>query len=69
MAFQIQDEKYLQDIGDLLSTGEVSNLISADEKQEIIEKMSVIDKQRDKTLQTSGTPTALYNYYLTVSAG
>lgn len=65
--FQIQNEKCLQDIGDLLSTGEISSLFSPDEKLEIIEKMSQIDKQRDKTLQTNGTPTALYNFYLTVN--
>lgn len=63
---QIQNPKFLQDIGDLLSTGEISNLFSAEEKLAIIDKMSAIDKQRDKTLQTTGTPTALYNFYLTV---
>ena len=34
---QIKDESFLEDVDNLLNTGEVPNLFAIDEKQEIIE--------------------------------
>lgn len=41
----------VEDINNLLNSGEVPNLFLIDEKIEICEKILVLDKQRDKTLQ------------------
>lgn len=65
--FKIKLETFLEDVNHILSSGEVPNLFTTDEKAEICEKMLQIDKQRDKTLQTDGTPAALYNFFLTVT--
>lgn len=44
----------VEDINNLLNSGEVPNLFLMDEKIEICEKLLVLDKQRDKTLQVIG---------------
>lgn len=41
----------IEDINNLLNSGEVSNLFSGDEKIELCDKIRIIDKQRDKSLQ------------------
>lgn len=48
MDTQIKEEVFLEDISNLLNSGEVPNLFSAEEKSEICEKMRIIDRQRDK---------------------
>ena len=40
------------------------NIFNIDEKAEIIEKMKQIDRQRDKSLQTDGSPVALFNFFV-----
>lgn len=62
--FQIKQESFLEDINNLLNAGEVPNLFPTDEKAEIIEKMRQLDRQRDKTRQTDGTPVALFNMFV-----
>jgi len=42
----------------------VPNLFAPDEKQEIADKMRAIDRQRDKHLQTDGSPIALFNMFI-----
>lgn len=64
---QIKDESFLEDINNLLNSGEVPNLFSNEEKVEVVEKMAQIDKQRDKSVQTDGSPVALFNFFVTVS--
>ncbi|XP_053554548.1 dynein axonemal heavy chain 7 [Bombina bombina] len=61
---QIKKESFLEDINNLLNAGEVPNLFAADEKQEICERMRQIDRQRDKTKQTDGSPLALFNLFI-----
>lgn len=41
---QIKEENFLEDIGNLLNTGEVPNMFPIDEKNEICSKMRQIDK-------------------------
>lgn len=41
----------VEDINNLLNSGEVPNLFMVDERIEICEKMRALDKQRDKTVQ------------------
>ncbi|ALC38670.1 Dhc36C [Drosophila busckii] len=62
---QIKDESFLEDINNLLNSGEVPNLFSNEEKIEVVEKMAQIDKQRDKAVQTDGSPVALFNFFVT----
>ncbi|XP_049904030.1 dynein axonemal heavy chain 7 [Epinephelus moara] len=61
---QIKMESFLEDIGNLLNTGEVPNLFAVDEKQEICEQMRVLDRQRDRDKQTDGSPLSLFNMFL-----
>lgn len=48
MDTQVKEEGFLEDISNLMNSGEVPNLFAADEKAEICEKMRIIDRQRDK---------------------
>ena len=41
---QIKEENFLEDIGNLLNTGEVPNMFAIDEKNDICAKMRQIDK-------------------------
>ncbi|XP_043287698.1 dynein axonemal heavy chain 7 isoform X2 [Venturia canescens] len=63
---QIKEESFLEDISNLMNAGEVPNLFAADEKAELCEKMRSIDRQRDKSMQTDGSPIALFNYFIQV---
>ncbi|XP_029081389.1 dynein heavy chain 7, axonemal [Monodon monoceros] len=61
---QIKKESFLEDVNNLLNAGEVPNLFALDEKQEICDKMRHLDRQRDKTKQTDGSPIALFNMFI-----
>ncbi|XP_063744092.1 dynein axonemal heavy chain 7 [Eleginops maclovinus] len=61
---QIKRESFLEDIGNLLNTGEVPNLFAVDEKQEICERMRVLDRQRERDKQTDGSPLSLFNMFV-----
>ncbi|CAF1508861.1 unnamed protein product, partial [Adineta ricciae] len=61
---QIKDESFLEDVNNLLNSGEVPNLFPADEKAEICDKMRILDRQRDKVKQTDGSPLALFNMFI-----
>ena len=45
-------------------SGEVPNLFAADERAEICEKMRQLDRMRDKSKQTDGSPMALFNMFV-----
>lgn len=49
-------ESMVEDINNLLNSGEVPNLYTTDEKVELCDKILIIDKQRDKSIQ-------VYYYY------
>lgn len=51
IVWQIKEESFLEDINNLLNSGEIPNIFSADEKGDICEKMRELDKQRDKSVQ------------------
>ncbi|XP_046403326.1 dynein axonemal heavy chain 7 [Ischnura elegans] len=61
---QIKDESFVEDIHNLLNSGEIPNLYNAEEKQEIIDKMRQKDRQKDKSQQTDGSPLALFNLFV-----
>lgn len=44
-------EGMVEDLHNLLNSGEVPNLFAMDEKIELCDKIRTIDKQRDKSLQ------------------
>ncbi|XP_050461697.1 dynein axonemal heavy chain 7-like [Cataglyphis hispanica] len=64
MDTQIKEESFLEDISNLLNSGEVPNLFASDEKSEICEKMRIIDRQRERAVQTDGSPLALFNFFV-----
>ncbi|XP_053982409.1 dynein axonemal heavy chain 7 [Hylaeus volcanicus] len=64
MDTQIKEETFLEDISNLLNSGEVPNIFAADELSDICEKMRVIDRQRDRSVQTDGSPVALFNFFV-----
>eukprot|EP00116_Pleurobrachia_bachei_P000103 sb/3460365/ len=59
---QIKMESFLQDVDNLLNTGEVPNLFAPDEKQEIIEGVRVVAQQEDKSKEYS--PMALFAMFV-----
>ncbi|KAF5288622.1 hypothetical protein FQR65_LT11993 [Abscondita terminalis] len=63
---QIKEESFLEDMSNLLNSGEVPNLFGTDEKIELCEKMRQIDRQKDRTLQTDGSPVALFNLFVQI---
>lgn len=50
---QIKEELFVEDINNLLNSGEVPNIFALDERVELCEKMRVIDRQRDKSQQVT----------------
>ncbi|CAH1130366.1 unnamed protein product [Ceutorhynchus assimilis] len=63
---QIKEEAFLEDVSNLMNSGEVPNLYNMEEKVEICEKMRQLDRQRDKSMQTDGSPAALFNYFVQI---
>ncbi|XP_011702284.1 PREDICTED: dynein heavy chain 7, axonemal-like isoform X3 [Wasmannia auropunctata] len=63
---QIKEENFLEDISNMLNSGEVPNIFVADEKADICEKMRQIDRQRERALQTDGSPAALFNLFVQI---
>ena len=63
---QIKEESMVEDINNLLNSGEVPNIFPSDEKADLCEKMRRIDRARDKSMQTDGSPVALYNLFVQI---
>lgn len=61
---QMKKESFLEDINNLLNAGEVPNLFEFDEREEICEQMRQVDRQRDRTKRTDGSPIALFNMFV-----
>ncbi|XP_076227546.1 dynein axonemal heavy chain 7 isoform X3 [Nomia melanderi] len=64
---QIKEESFLEDISNLLNSGEVPNIFMADELAEICEQMKQIDRQRDRSVQTDGSSVALFNLFVQIT--
>ncbi|XP_043277906.1 dynein axonemal heavy chain 7-like [Venturia canescens] len=64
---QLKEESFLEDISNILNSGEVPNIFNAEEKAEICEKMRQIDRQRERTMQTDGSPVALFNLFVQIA--
>ncbi|CAH0557250.1 unnamed protein product [Brassicogethes aeneus] len=63
---QIKEEAFLEDISNLMNSGEVPNVFTGEEKVELCEKMRQLDRQRDKSIQTDGSPAALFNFFVQI---
>lgn len=63
---QIKEEGFLEDISNLMNSGEVPNCFTGEERVELCEKMRQLDRQRDKSMQTDGSPPALYNFFVQI---
>ncbi|XP_017769738.1 PREDICTED: dynein heavy chain 7, axonemal-like [Nicrophorus vespilloides] len=63
---QIKEESFLEDLSNLLNSGEIPNLFPMEDRVEICEKMRQLDRQRDKSMQTDGSPVALFNYFVQI---
>ncbi|XP_033102995.1 dynein heavy chain 12, axonemal-like isoform X1 [Anneissia japonica] len=59
---QIKEESFLEDIDNLLNTGEVPNLYAVDEKQELMEAVRPVAQAGDKNADFS--PLALFNFFV-----
>jgi dynein heavy chain len=60
---QIKETSYLEDIGNMLNSGEVPNIYELEDKLEICEKMRGVDKLRPRHLKTDGTQMALLKLF------
>ena len=49
------DLRFMEDINNILYSGEVPNIFAIDEKQEIIENMRMLEKELDKSQHTDGS--------------
>ncbi|XP_078044753.1 dynein axonemal heavy chain 7 isoform X4 [Augochlora pura] len=63
---QIKEESFLEDVSNMLNSGEIPNLFMADEMAEICEQMKQIDRQRDRSAQTDGSAVALFNLFVQI---
>ncbi|KAL3319619.1 hypothetical protein Ciccas_001702 [Cichlidogyrus casuarinus] len=63
---QIKEETFLEDIDNLLNTGEVPNLFTSEEKAEVMDKVqAVIEATRDKSQKAEElSPLALYKHFV-----
>eukprot|EP01135_Chromosphaera_perkinsii_P003458 Nk52_evm27s243 gene=Nk52_evmTU27s243 len=59
---QIKEEAFVEDINNMLNSGEVPNLFATDEKAEIIEKIRPLAREKGKA--PDGSPLSLYNYFV-----
>lgn len=59
---QIQQESFLEDINNILNSGEVPNIFPPDEKQEILEAVRADARSSNKL--GDGSPTALFNFFV-----
>ena len=57
LILQMTDMRFMEDINNILYSGEVPNIFTVDEKLEIIENMRNLEKQLDKSQQTDGSGT------------
>ncbi|CAL4076496.1 unnamed protein product, partial [Meganyctiphanes norvegica] len=61
---QVKQEIFLEAISSILSIGEIPGLYPNDEKHAICDKMRNVDRQRDKSKQTDGSPLALWALFV-----
>ena len=60
---QLKDPRCYEDINNILNLGEVPNIFSNEEKNEVIENMKTLESQLDKSMHTEGTSQELFNLF------
>jgi dynein heavy chain len=60
---QISDESFLEDLNNLLNTGEVPNLFPPDEKATLVEQMRTLF-EKSRTSKVEATSASLYNMFV-----
>ena len=61
---QLKNELFLEDINNILNLGEVPNIFTVDEKNEVIENMRTLESQLDKSLHTEGGSQELFDLFI-----
>ena len=61
---QLKNELFLEDINNILNLGEVPNIFTPDEKNEVVENMRNLETQLDKSLHTEGGTQELYDLFI-----
>ena len=59
---QIKEESFIEDISNLLNTGDVPNLFANDERQQIVD--TVMTQAQDEGKLGDGSALSLYNYFI-----
>ncbi|KAJ3039074.1 Dynein heavy chain 7, axonemal [Rhizophlyctis rosea] len=59
---QIKEESFIEDVSNLLNSGDVPNLFAPDERQNLIERC--VSDAQDEGKAGDGSPAALYNYFI-----
>ncbi|TPX60170.1 hypothetical protein SpCBS45565_g07578 [Spizellomyces sp. 'palustris'] len=59
---QIKEESFIEDISNLLNSGDVPNLFAADERQNIIDR--IVSDAQEQGKAGDGSPAALYSYFI-----
>ncbi|XP_032823200.2 dynein axonemal heavy chain 3 [Petromyzon marinus] len=59
---QIKDEGFVEDVNMLLNAGDVPNMLAADERAEIVERMQAVARLEGR--KVDATPLAMYNYFV-----
>lgn len=62
--FQMTDDHYVEDINNMLYSGEIPNLYSHEERIDIVENMRTLEKQLDKSVHTDGSGPALFGLFV-----
>ena len=61
---QLKDPRSLEDINNILNLGEVPNIFTVEEKNEILENMKNLEPQLDKSLHTEGGSLELFHLFI-----
>ena len=64
LCWQYTTNRYLEDIGNILNSGQVPNLFAYDEYIDICEKMRTVDKTRPRHKKTDGSQGELFALFV-----
>lgn len=63
---QMKEETFVEDINSILNSGEIPNLYTPEEQMDICNRMRQIDRDRERHLQTDGSPSALFFIFVNI---
>lgn len=62
----MKEESFIEDINNMLNSGEIPNLFTPEEQLDICNRMRQIDRERDKSMQTDGSVGALFFIFVNI---